>query len=266
MTATDRFLEDVVHRIAPGMPGVARLESDLRTHLRERVEAGEEESAAVARMGDPAEVVTGFLESTSPPLATPGQRAGGFLFDVGLGASAIAAVGALAAWILAPDVAVDGSGSPLPLGASGRPAWLAGRAAAAAPGIPPAVAVGLAASAILLFLAAILYFPVFETLFGQTAGKRLFGSVVARDTGERAGFGAAVLRRIPFLFDIWPFDAAFLLFTARRQRAFDLVAKTIVIRAEGRHPRRPWLFVGLVWLIAAGLALLAAWAGGAFAA
>jgi uncharacterized RDD family membrane protein YckC len=263
MTTTERFLEDVVHRIAPGMPGVARLESDLRTHLRQRVEAGEEESAAVARMGDPAEVVTGFLESTVPPLATPGQRLGGFLFDLGLGAVAIAAVGALAAWILAPDVAVDAPGAP-PLGASGRSAWLAGRAAAAAPGIPPALGVGLAACAILLFLAAILYFPVFETLFGQTAGKRLFGSVVARDTGERAGFGPAVLRRIPFLFDIWPFDAAFLLFTSRRQRAFDLVAKTIVIRAEGRHPERPWLYVALLWVVAAALALLAAFAGGAF--
>lgn len=264
MSAIDRFLEDVTHRIAPGLPGVSRLEADLRTHLRERVTAGEEESAAVARMGDPAEVVTGFLEATAPPLATSGQRLGGFLFDVGLGAVAIAAVGALAAWILAPDMAVDASGAPLPLGASGRPAWLAGRAAAAAPGMPPAVAVGFAACAILLFLAAILYFPVFETLFGQTAGKRLFGTVVAKDTGERAGFGPAVLRRIPFLFDIWPFDAAFLLFTGRRQRAFDLVAKTIVIRAEGRHPERPWLFVGLAWLVAAALALLAAFAGGAF--
>jgi uncharacterized RDD family membrane protein YckC len=117
-----------------------------------------------------------------------------------------------------------------------------------------------------MFLAAILYFPVFEALFGQTAGKRVFGVVVAKDSGERIGAGAAFVRRIPFAFDIWPFDAAFLLFTARRQRAFDLVAKTIVIRAEGRHPDRPWLLVGLAWLVAAALALLAAFAGGAFGA
>lgn len=87
-------------------------------------------------------------------------------------------------------------------------------------------------------MAAILYFPIFEALFGQTAGKRLFGTVVAKDTGERAGLGATIVRRIPFMFDIWPFDAAFLLFTARRQRAFDLAAKTIVFRAEGRRPAR----------------------------
>lgn len=246
MSAIDRFLEDVTHRIAPGLPGVSRLEADLRTHLRQRVEAGEGESAAVARMGAPAEVVSGFLETAEPPLARSGERLGAFLLDAGLGATALAAVGALVAWLVVPETAAGPTSGPFP------------------PGIPTPVGIALAATAVLMFLAAILYFPVFETLFGQTAGKRVFGVVVAKETGERIGAGAALLRRIPFAFDIWPFDAAFLLFTARRQRAFDLVAKTIVFRAEGRHPARPWLLVGLVWLVAAALGLLAALAGGAF--
>ena len=241
MTAIERFLQDVTHRIAPGMPGVSRLEADLGSHLRQRVEAGEGEQAAVARMGDPREVVAGFLESAAPPIASPGKRLGAFLFDVGLGASAFAAIAAPTAWLLA-----ETSGDPF------------------APGIPPAVGTALIATAILMFLGAFLYFPVFEALFGQTAGKRVFGIVVAFENGERVSLGAALVRRIPFAFDIWPFDAAFLFFTARRQRAFDLVAKTIVFRAEGKHPARPWLLVGIVWMVAVALGSVAALAGGAF--
>ena len=73
MSAIDRFMEDVKHRIAPGLPGAARFEADLRRHLRERVEAGEDEDGAVKHMGPPADVVADFLESADPPLATPGQ-------------------------------------------------------------------------------------------------------------------------------------------------------------------------------------------------
>lgn len=241
MTAIERFLQDVTHRVAPGMPGVSRLEADLGSHLRQRVEAGEAEAAAVARMGDPSEVVAEFLESATPPIAKPGQRLGAFLFDVGLGASAVAAVAAPFAWLLA-----ETGGDPF------------------GPGIPPAVGTALIATAILTFLAAFLYFPVFEALFGQTPGKRVFGIVVALENGERVRLGPALVRRIPFAFDIWPFDAAFLLFTARRQRAFDLVAKTIVFRAEGKHPTRPWLLVVIVWIVAAALGSVGALAGGAF--
>ncbi|HEY7471016.1 MAG TPA: RDD family protein [Gemmatimonadota bacterium] len=239
MTAIDRFMEDVAHRIAPGLPGAARFEADLRRHLGERVEAGEDEAGAVARMGSPADVATGFLESVEPPIAAPRERLGAFLFDVGLGAAALTGVAALAAWLLSPRVAIAPAQPPTE--------------------IPLPVAIAIGAMAVLLFLAAILYFPVFETLFGQTAGKRLFGIVVGKDTGERAGAWAVIVRRIPFLFDIWPFDAAFLLFTARRQRAFDLAAGTIVFRAEGRHIRRPWVPLALVWGVAVGLGILVGW-------
>ena len=242
MTAIDRFLQEVTHRVAPGMPGVSRLEGDLGSHLRQRVDVGEEQEAAVARMGDPQEIVAEFLAAAPPPIASPRGRLGAFLFDVGLGATAFAAVAVPAAWLVRSEPAGE------PFG----------------PAIPVGMEAALIGAAILLFLGVLLYFPVFEALFGQTAGKRVFGIAVAREGGERVGLGAALLRRIPFAFDVWPFDAAFLLFTARRQRAFDLVAKTIVFRAEGKHPARPWLLVLLVWTVAAAMGLLAAVAGGAF--
>ncbi len=237
MNEIERYVQSVIHRIAPGMPGSARFESDLRTHLEERLQTGESESEAVSRMGGSEEVARGFLDSAQLELAKPNERLGGFLFEVGLGDAALAAFAVLAAWWLTPRMTVD----------------------------PPLTLEALAAAAVIVsVLAAILYFPLFETLFGQTAGKRVFGIVVAKDTGERAGAGAAIVRRIPFFFDIWPFDAAFLLFTARRQRAFDLAAKTIVIRAEGRRTRRPWVLVAILWVTVLALGILTALIAGAF--
>jgi uncharacterized RDD family membrane protein YckC len=232
MNETDRYVEDVMHRIAPGFPGRHRIEADLRSHLAERVAAGTPAADAVARMGPAAEVARGFLESPEPPLASRADRLGGFLFDVGLGALAIASITLFAVVALGPYATTRMSDWPLPL------------------------AVALALCAVIVFVLGILYFPVLESLFGQTAGKRVFGTFVARETGERVGFWTAVVRRIPFLFDIWPIDATFLLFTARRQRAFDLAADTIVI-AGGRRIGRPWGMVALLWLLAIGLGALA---------
>jgi uncharacterized RDD family membrane protein YckC len=236
MNEIERYVEDVMHRIAPGFPGRHRIEADLRSHLAERVAAGEDPSSAVARMGPPAEVAKGFLESTEPPLASRGDRLGGFLFDVGLGALAIASIILVAVAALGPYSTTPVSDWPLPL----------------------AVALGL--GAVIVFVLVLLYFPVLESLFGQTAGKRVFGTFVARETGERIGFWTAVVRRIPFMFDIWPIDAVFLLFTARRQRAFDLAARTIVM-AGGRRVGHPWGIVTLLWLAAMGLGALAGYLG-----
>jgi uncharacterized RDD family membrane protein YckC len=236
MNEIDRYVEDVMHRIAPGFPGRHRIEADLRSHLAERVAAGENPGRAVTHMGAPADVARGFLGSVDPPLAGRAARLGAFLFDVGLGALAITSIALLVMIALGPHASDPTPEMPLPL----------------------AVALGICAA--LVFVLVILYFPVLETLFGQTAGKRVFGTFVARDTGERVGFWTAVVRRIPFMFDIWPVDAAFLLFTARRQRAFDLAARTIVI-SGGRRIGRPWGMVALLWIAAAALGALAALLG-----
>jgi uncharacterized RDD family membrane protein YckC len=236
MNEIDRYVEDVMHRIAPGFPGRHRIESDLRSHLAERVAGGENLPSAVARMGHPAEVARGFLESSEPPLASRADRLGGFLFDVGLGALAVASITLVAVVALGPYSTTPMSDWPLPL----------------------TVALGICA--VIVFVLVILYFPVLETLFGQTAGKRVFGTFVARETGERVGFWTAVVRRIPFMFDIWPVDAVFLLFTARRQRAFDLAARTIVIKG-GPRIGRSWGIVALLWCAAIGLGALAGYLG-----
>jgi uncharacterized RDD family membrane protein YckC len=60
-------------------------------------------------------------------------------------------------------------------------------------------------------------------------GKRLVGTCVVRDDGSRIGWGAAIIRRLPFFMNFFPLDAVFVFFTERRQRAFDKVAGTLVI-------------------------------------
>ena len=75
-----------------------------------------------------------------------------------------------------------------------------------------------------------LYFPILEGRFGQTLGKRLLGIRVLHESGLPIGFKEAILRRLPFYFDFWPIDGLFVLFTAKKQRAFDIVARTVVVR------------------------------------
>jgi uncharacterized RDD family membrane protein YckC len=79
---------------------------------------------------------------------------------------------------------------------------------------------------------AILYFPVLEKLYGQTIGKWALGIVVVRENGARLRWRDAIIRRIPFVFEFFWLDAVFALFTAKKQRAFDFVASTVVVRGE----------------------------------
>ena len=62
-----------------------------------------------------------------------------------------------------------------------------------------------------------------------TVVKRLLGLRVLKETGLPIGYKEAFLRRLSLYLEIIAVDALFILFTARRQRAFDIVARTIVI-------------------------------------
>jgi uncharacterized RDD family membrane protein YckC len=76
----------------------------------------------------------------------------------------------------------------------------------------------------------LLYFPIAEGRFGQTLGKRLLGLRVLKESGLAIGYKEAFLRRIPFYFRFAVLDALFVPFTAKKQRAFDLVARTVVVK------------------------------------
>jgi uncharacterized RDD family membrane protein YckC len=209
MIAIESYVHDVM----------ARIEADLLVHLGERVASGVSSEEAVARMGDPADVARGYLEGVALVYASPSRRLGAFLLDMALGMTLLLSLALLATLILEP-----GAEEPLTMAE-----------------LPVAVSfVGAA------FVLGLLYFPLLETVFGQTVGKRAFDVTVTREDGRRIGFGAAVIRRLPFLFDFWPVDAAFLYFTKKRQRAFDIVARTVVIDAGPAE--RAWMWVFLGWV------------------
>jgi uncharacterized RDD family membrane protein YckC len=121
-------------------------------------------------------------------------------------------------------------------------------------GADVSVLLAMIAPAVLLWL---LYFPVLEAWYDQTLGKRLFGIAVVKTSGTRVGFGAAVVRRLPHHFEFAWLDALFAPFTAKRQRAFDMVASTVVIRGPGwSSPARAWLVAGALTLLSASAVLM----------
>jgi uncharacterized protein len=201
--ATEAYIREVIDRIPRAMPGRARIEADLRLHIEELM-AEAPGGDVRERMGPPGEVAAEFLAHLPLTPASHGRRFVAFVVDVAV--------------IVLPFV-------PLFVMASAG-----GWDAAANPATPFIVV-----AAVVVGLVGILYFPVFEAVWGQTLGKWLVGICVVREDGSRAGWLAAVLRRLPFFMNFFPIDALFVFFTERRQRAFDRVAGTLVVgcRASG---------------------------------
>lgn len=221
-SAIEAYVHDVGERIAPTGAGRGRIESDVRSHLVESVADGASEAQAIARMGPAADVAGAYLEGVDLVAAPWTRRLGAFLLDMGLGTTLVSSLVLIAMVAVGPD--------------------------ADAVSLPVTIALGLTAAAVAVL--ALLYFPLMEALFGQTVGKRVFGMGVAREDGSRVGLGAAIVRRIPLVFDFWPIDCLFVFFTARRQRAFDMVARTVVIEG-GRSRPAAWLWTALPWLATA---------------
>ena len=94
-------------------------------------------------------------------------------------------------------------------------------------GNPFAIGLGFAT----LVLMSPLYYIVSETATSQTIGKALMGLRTVRESGAKISIGQAVVRQIPLFFSFYVFDAAFALFTSKRQRLFEMISKTRVVRA-----------------------------------
>lgn len=204
MDAIESYVAEVLARIPRPFPERGRIAEDLRAHLLEAGSAGENPASVVARMGSPDNVARDYLAASPRELASVKRRAVALLLDylVTLGLFLLP-FGLLFARV---PVSTEQPGA-------------------------------LEITALVVFLGAVtlvsvVYFPLLEKLYGQTLGKRALGICVTRDTGEAIGWGAAFLRRLPFYFHFFWLDALVAPFSARRQRAFDMVAKTIVVRCE----------------------------------
>lgn len=220
------YLREVMEHLPPCLPMEGRIRRDLRAHLEDTLASGKEPGEAIRQMGPPEEVAANFAREADLDLATLRDRMGAFLFDLGLGMDLLL-VAFATLWGFEP--------------------------------LDRALGVAFVSATGLL---ALLYFPILEEHWGQTLGKRLFGLCVTRTGGLRVGLGRALVRRLPLLLEFFWLDAAFAPFTEKRQRAFDLVADSVVVTTRAPVGRAmAWIAVLIVlspalaaaWLIPAGV-------------
>ena len=87
-----------------------------------------------------------------------------------------------------------------------------------------------------LVLSSPLYYIISETTTSQTVGKALMGLRTVRESGAKISVGQAFVRQIPLLTGFYGLDALFALFTSKKQRLFEILSKTRVVRARGQGP------------------------------
>ena len=208
----DQYVQKVMEMIYAPEKDRARIQADLQSHLQEGLAGGEDMAALVERMGDPREVAAEFMQEVPLVYAGFWRRLAAFLVDMVV----VILFAGLAAGltVLLPNV--------VPQHPSG---WMENV-------LGGIVILIVLISANVCIAIIMVYFPLLEGRFGQTLGKRLFGLVVRSEDGLPAGYGKAILRRISFYFEILPIDALFIPFNPKHQRGFDILARTIVVRAK----------------------------------
>ena len=209
MNETEKYVQDVLRRIWGPEKERQRIEADLRAHMEEATRTGEPVPDVLTRMGTPQEVAAEFMAGVALPYSGFWFRLWAFLID-------LIAIVCLTAPLAVLCVVLS---NLVPQTPQGMEHVLGGAL------ILAVLALGNGAIACVL-----LYFPLLEGRFGQTVGKRLLGLRVLRENGLPIGYKEAFLRRLSFYFDIFAVDALFIPFTPRRQRAFDMIARTVVIR------------------------------------
>lgn len=216
MNAINEYARQVMDFIPSAHPERDRIELDLRAHLEETVaELEGSPSAAFDRMGDPREVALAYLAEIPVRYAGVGRRVLAFFIDMLVGLAVfgtVAGMGLLIFGLLAVGEELTKTGPPQMTMAS-----------------LVVVGAGFVASLALLSIA---YFPVLEWRFGQTLGKYLLGIYVVGEDGLRPSLPATIVRRIPFFLEFFWIDAIVAFFTERNQRAFDLVARTVVVETR----------------------------------
>ncbi len=208
MNKIDQYVDSVLHNIQAAPEECRKIEQDLRSHLQEAVAAGEPMEVAFARMGSPEEVAMAFMEQRPLNFAGFWKRSTAFLIDLAL----LMVVCSLLVLLIIP------LSNLVPRHPSGLEYATGALAILVIAGLTFAT-VGLA----------ILYFPILEGRFGQTLGKRWLHLRVLQENGLPIHYKQAFLRRLSYYTEFLLFDGLFIPFTAKKQRALDIVARTIVI-------------------------------------
>ena len=202
----EAYLDRVERWIAGPKSRKAQIRAEIEAHLRGAERAGDVE-AAITRLGEPREAARAFSEGYSLTIAPLSKRIPAALVDLVLFVFLLTAAGALIALVASTTVDGDGRG----------PDFLA------------------TAVAVIATVGAILWWAVGLTLVewktNRTPGKAVFGLRVVAESGTAPSFGQIVLRRLTLIFSgpLQIVDWCFVFFNPKRQRAFDILARTIVV-------------------------------------
>lgn len=209
MDALERYLAAVRRNLFTSREDAARLEADLRAHFAAAEADGEAPARILDDLGPPEEVAAAFNAEREIRYAGFWLRFVAFIGDFGALVALCLPAAALAVW------------------------WSTRAMPSGAPPIAKTLAIGALGIAVTGILT--LYFPLLEARFGKTLGKHLMRIRVVRESGAPIGFGQALVRRLSLYFELLVVDALFIPFTDRRQRALDIIAKTIVAREPGEE-------------------------------
>ncbi len=243
MDRIDRYIKDVMKRIYASREEKERFEADLREHVSALRESGEPDHEILLRMGTPEDVAHEFMERFPLQYAAFWERLLAFVADISF--CYLVSIPIIYLWMPVSGIYFN----PFNMVMLGHAFETHVDTAFFGPmsfiRIFATIFIMLALTGVYL-----LYFPVLETLFGQTIGKKLMRIRVLKETGNPIHFWDAVIRRLSMYFEIILIDGLFALFTEKKQRAFDMVAKTVVIQESGDRSRPiNYIIVALMILI-----------------
>ena len=203
MTTADDYINRVLSLLPRATPMRAQIAVELRGHIEERVAHGQTVGEVLRQLGDPALLAESYLSAVPLEPASFPARAGAKCVDFAIVVVAIAVPAGALAWFVLPGE------------------WSS---------------FALVAAALLGSLGFCVYTVVGEYWMGQTIGKRIAGLQVVRESGAPIGFGQSIVRLLPVALQIFWIDVLFALFTDKRQRAFEMLSKTRVVRAGSGRP------------------------------
>jgi uncharacterized RDD family membrane protein YckC len=195
MTAAEVYIKRVLDELPPATPLRQQIALELRGHITERLAAGQSISDVLDQLGDPVALAESYLSAVPLVSAPHGRRMLAKAIDVVTIFVLIMPLGLLPLFLQPNEL------MPLMLFV---------------------VIVGVSCLCAL-------YLVVAEWRFGQTLGKYLMGLHVVRESGARISLGQSIVRQLPVFLQVFSIDALFVLFTDRRQRAFELLSKTRVV-------------------------------------
>ena len=199
MTA-DAYIDRVLAELPSRTPRLEQIATELRGHIAERLATGQPLSTVLAQLGDPVVLAESYLTAVPLVSASFGDRAAAKFIDILVVFGGAAILATIVAMIVPENVY-------------------------------PKTFLIIVTYLVSSFAFAV-YLIVSEANEGQTIGKRWLGLRVVRESGRQISMGQAIVRALPWFLEVFWIDAMFALFTDKSQRAFELLSKTRVVRAD----------------------------------